>query len=166
MKKKHIYILFWAAIGVAGCSKSQHLSPAEALLCSGPWKLQSSDTTYYDSAYHITGMHTAIVNCGNRQNCIFYANGTIQFYRGCGDRPFPQPSRYWTWSLGGKNENMLYQTLADNSPRSGVLTYMIHDSVVTLTKDSLVLYNSIRPHEYYSVAPTDYPLLIRSWFTH
>lgn len=166
MKKMHIYIFLWVAISVAMCSKSSNLSPTVALLSAGPWKLQSSDTTQYDSAYHIIGQSTAIVNCTNRLNYVFYTDGSrsMQIYLGCG-QPASQPTPTWSWYIGGKNSNILDLSAAVMGPRSGP-TAQMSDSIITLTKDSLVLYQSVSPGDPYSGVSTRYPLLIKSWFTH
>lgn len=163
MKKMHAYIFFWIAIGVTCCSKSHNLSPTVALLNAGPWKLQSSDTLHYDATYQITGLTTAVVNCTNRLNYVFYVDGRIQFYLGC-TQPAPQPTSSWSWNIAGKNANFLVLT-ETMGPRSGPAA-MIYDSIATLTKDSLVLYLAVHPSDPYSGVYTQYPLLIKSWFTH
>jgi hypothetical protein len=164
MKKVHLYFVLWLVIGIISCSKSRNLSPAVALLSSGTWKLQSSDTIRYDSAYHIIGLSTAVVNCSNRLNYVFYSDGEIQFYMGCNQPPL-QPLAGWSWSFYGKTSNFLNLTAETDGPRSGP-TAVINDSIVTLTKDSLVLYRQVLPSDMYSNIITYYPLLIKSWFTH
>jgi hypothetical protein len=158
------FVVLLVILFVSGCSKNNKISlqGAAALLVGKAWKLQRTDTIYYDTAYQQTGEQTiVIVDCRNRPNWIFYPDMSMQFYTGC-DQPAPAVERGWSWSID--LEKFVVKTLSGD-PRSGPIN-ILSDSIVTLTKDSLVLASWAHPGFLYTPVITDRPLLIHDWYIH
>ncbi len=154
-------VLLFVVICNSCSKKPDSLTGMERLLVLKPWKLQSSDTIRYDSAYHITGHPSAnLSDCRNELYYYFYGDHTFSAYLGCSPPQNPQSSD--TWDLS----NDFLDLYADSSPRSGPI-YIGVDSVELLTKDSLILSQRVIPYEPSSAGfLSSVPLLVHSSFSH
>lgn len=158
-------------IAFVSCSKQHNdtpLTPTEALLIGSPWVLQRSDTIHYNSANIVTSRQTYIPSgCSSQPHYVFYTGGAIQMYVGCTQPSFdPSASHDFSWHSG-----VTYISWdLSGSPRGGPISSG-SDSIITLTKDTLVLGARIDSgaNKYQlngMVWQADHPRFIEDWFTH
>ena len=143
---------------VSNCSKSSGNHPTP--LTNGDWKLLRSDTTLYDSAYHVTGLHSADVSgCDHQRHLILLQNGNFEGYAGCAKPSNLQPAGTWT------NDNPYLIMYLSSDPRSGPIIVGT-DSIEVCNWDSLVLFQRVSPHEPSSGVYSLIPETIQSWWGH
>src|SRR5579872_617129 len=114
-------ILVAVMLIVSNCSKSSgfRLTLFHDPLTHGEWKLLRSDTTLYDSAYHVTGHRSADVSiCDQQRHLILLRNGDFERYTGCEKPSNLQVGGYWEGGSDFGSDSYLDLYLP-SSPRSG-----------------------------------------------
>lgn len=147
---------------VSNCSKSSGYPRTlfHDPLTHGDWKLLRSDTTLYDSAYNVTGHHSADVStCAQQKHMIFLRNQEWERYVGCARPSDIMPGG--TWAVDG-NFLVMYPL---SSPR-GQPSYKGIDSIELCNWDSLVVFERVRPYDIYSSFLYNVPATVHSWWGH
>jgi hypothetical protein len=160
-------ILVAVMLIVSNCSKSSgmRLTLFHDPLTHGEWKLLRSDTTLYDSAYNVTGHHSAdLSSCDRQRHLILLRNGDFEGYVGCVRPSNLQAGGYWTGGgdWGGGSYLDMYEF---SSPRSGPV-YAGIDSIELCNWDSLVVFERVSPHDFYSSFYSPIPVTVQSWWGH
>lgn len=162
---------------VTACTKHDDaptypLNHTDSLLIGTPWALQKSDTVYLDAAGNVIGQQTFIPpNCSSQLHLAFYKQKDWQIFTQCSQPAFTPKAlgdheSGWSWNSTGGH---LFFRFQSGDPRA--VSYLSgNDSIITLTKDSLVLYLDTRQQAPFSystnVVLSGRQLLITDTFTH
>ena len=124
------------------CTKHQSapLSPRELLLTSSPWLLQRADSTFLSDDWRTITSTSSFTpsNCSLQPHYIFKTDHTVKGYLQCD--PPDDLTGSWTWDL-----DSVRLSLSTPIPfhRGSTPPVLPSDTVITLTKDSLVIHQFI-----------------------